>query len=159
MNGKIFDIRINKNFKLVTGRSEIKIRETSPIVRQVRDYIKKYREGYDICIIDTAAGTHCTVIAALEETDEVYIVTEPTPLGLHDLKLVLELVKVLDLENKVIINKYNLGRSEDIYKLVKKHRSSIFIEIPYEKKIEQIYMKGEFGKHPDLFKLLKIKHE
>jgi len=159
INGKIFEDDITKEFKLVTGRSEIKVRETSPIVNEVRKYVAEYGNDYDICIIDTAAGTHCTVIQALEDMDEVFIVTEPTPLGVHDLKLMLELTKVLGLKRRIVINKSNLGKTGNIYNLAKKYKSDVYLEVPYDKKIEEIYMKGEFEKNPDLFKLLDIKNE
>lgn len=159
VTGEIFEDDINDHLKLITGRSKVKIRETSPIVRELKSFVKKYEDSYDICITDTAAGTHCTVIAALEDSDDVYAVTEPTPLGLHDLKLILELLDVLSLSKNVVINKSNLGKSSDIIKMVKKYNGSIYSKIPYDKKLEQIYMKGEFSKYPDLYKLLNTKHE
>ena len=63
-----------------------------------REMVKKILNGAkkvkaDVVIIDTAAGTHCNVIHALMNVDKAYCITEPTPLGAYDLKLILELVK------------------------------------------------------------------
>jgi MinD superfamily P-loop ATPase len=46
-------------------------------------------------ILDAPPGTSCPVIATLRETDFVVLVTEPTPFGLHDLKLAVDMVREL----------------------------------------------------------------
>ncbi len=61
---------------------------------------QKKKKEYDYVIIDTAAGTHCPVISALLGSDYAFAVTEPTPLGAHDLDLILTLTKKIRNKNR-----------------------------------------------------------
>lgn len=60
-------------------------------------------------ILDAPPGTNCTVVEALERADFVILVTEPTPFGVHDLELALELVRELKKPHGVVINKHAAG--------------------------------------------------
>ncbi len=56
-------------------------------------------------------GTSCPVIESVRGADFVLLVTEPTPFGLNDLKLAVEMLQVLELPNAVIINRSGIGDS------------------------------------------------
>ena len=111
------------------------------VVNELNRIIDKKRH-YDYIIIDTSAGTHCPVIAALEKCDSVIAVTEPTPLGRHDLKLILELLKLLGKKAKVILNRSDIGDKTLISGLAKEYQTKIFAEIPYSKQVIDAYAKG-----------------
>jgi MinD superfamily P-loop ATPase len=145
-NGEIFQDEVSDNLTLVTGRSLPGVRETSPVVKQVRQYISEIKNNYGMTIIDTAAGTHCTVMSALDEVDLAYAVTEPTPVGAHDLNLILEVLKVLKVESKIIVNKSDVGSIEPIKNIAHKHRVKISAEVLYKHKFAQIYAKGDLLK-------------
>ncbi|MCP3955478.1 MAG: P-loop NTPase, partial [Desulfobacterales bacterium] len=83
--GNIGDIRF------VHGRLRIGEAMAPPLITAVRTGTPA--EG--LTIIDAPPGTSCPVIAAMRGTDFVLMVTEPTPFGLHDLKLAVEAVKTL----------------------------------------------------------------
>jgi len=133
------------NFYLVTGVAKAGLEETGPIVEQARkfalDFAKKIKA--DVVLFDTAAGTHCPVIHALIDVNFAYIVAEPTPMGAHDLSLVLELCKKLRVPVKIILNQSDLGDQTMIKKIVKKHKLTIEKEIPYSKKIAKDYAQGK----------------
>lgn len=57
-------------------------------------------------------GTSCPVVEAIRGADYVILVTEPTPFGLHDLKLAYELTRELGLPAGVIINRDGIGDQE-----------------------------------------------
>ena len=59
--------------------------ESTIVVRALKDRLASEAEHYDIIVVDTAPGVHCTVIAALADAECAYAVTEPTPVGMHDL--------------------------------------------------------------------------
>ena len=62
-------------------------------------------------IVDAPPGTACPVIEALRGADVALLVTEPTPFGLHDLRLAVELARdVLGLPVAVALNKSDAGR-------------------------------------------------
>ncbi len=113
------------------------------IVNALNKELEKNKEKYEFIIIDTAAGTHCPVIAALENTDKVIAVTEPTPLGAHDLEIILQLLKKLNKKGSIILNKSDVGDKKQIIELSKKYNSKIIFEIPYSKDIVAAYSEGK----------------
>ncbi len=143
ITGEIFETKINSNLTLITGLSKPSVDETGPIVRQLREYSRKKGKelGAEKIIIDTAPGTHCSVINALLNVDQVIAVTEPTPLGQHDLGIISEVINKLGLDYQIVINQSDLG---DI-NLIKDNfdKSKIIAEIPYCQKIVDAYSKGK----------------
>jgi len=128
-----------------------------PVSEFVVDAAKKFAEPMekdcDITVIDTAAGTHCDVIAACTGCDVALAVTEPTPLGAHDLRLILDLLKVLKVPAKIVLNKASVGDKKLIYDIAKEYGVEVAAEVPYEKSIVESYSKGEPIKHKNIEKL------
>ena len=152
--GEIF-IGKKRDINLISGKMKPGIEESSLIVNAVKKYIKAKEKNYDYIIIDTAAGTHCPVIAALLGVDLGIAVTEPTPLGNHDLTLILKLMKELNVKSKIILNRCDIADKKEIKKTGKKFNSKIIAEIPYSKKIQQEYSKGIPIKHKAIEKIAK----
>ncbi len=144
LNGEVYENEISDNFTLVTGRSITGVRETSPVVEQTREYVDQIKEEFDMVIIDTAAGTHCTVMSALEETEKAFVVTEPTPLGAHDLNVMLKVLKVLNIPSEIVLNRSDVGEVDLIEKIGNKNKVKITKEIPYSKLIADSYAGGNF---------------
>ena len=140
---------------LISGEMFPGIEESSLIVNSLKEYMKRIETIYDYIIIDTAAGTHCPVIAALSDVDCGIAVTEPTPLGNHDLDLILQLMENLGVDSEVILNRSDISESSEIEKTVEKYGSEIVGEIPYSKEIERNYSHGEPIKHPVIEKLAR----
>jgi len=140
-SGESFVNKVNDNFWLITGRSKPGITETGPIVSEVKERAIKFakKKKVDYIILDTAPGTHCSVIQALLNVDKAYAVTEPTPLGAHDLSLILELIKKIKVPAEIILNKADVGNRELIEKIAKKFKTKISIEIPYSEKLVKAY--------------------
>jgi MinD superfamily P-loop ATPase len=80
---------------------------TIPIIRQLKDWLPV--RSNETVIIDAPPGTSCPVAESVRNADYVLLVTEPTPFGLHDLKLAYELVRELGLPAAVIINRDGIG--------------------------------------------------
>jgi len=139
--GEVF-IGENYNVELLSG--ELKSNEpiSEFIVNSLNEIIEEKKYDYDYVIIDTAAGTHCPVIAALKMCDMVFSVTEPTPLGGHDLELILKLLKKMKIKNNIVLNRSDTGDKKIIESLAKKHQIEIVAKIPYEKDIVSQYTKG-----------------
>jgi len=100
----------------------------------------------DYLLSDSSVGMHCGVIRALIGVNLAYAVTEPTPLGSHDLKLILELLKILKIPSKIILNQADLGKKELVNKISKDTKVKIKYEIPYSKELVFAYSKGKLGK-------------
>ncbi len=131
------------NISLLSGELKSGEPVSEFIVNSLNEIIQETGSGYDYIIIDTAAGTHCPVIAALEMCDIVFAVTEPTPLGRHDLEVILQLTKKMRKKANIVINRSDIGNSEIIGKLAEEFSLPIVCEIPYSKEIVDSYVKGE----------------
>jgi len=126
----------------VSGELAAGKKESSPVVNAVNKHIANSQEQYDYVIVDTAAGTHCNVIAALRGCDLALAVTEATPMGAHDLNLILELLAELNIPAKGILNKAGVGKRELSETVFAKHNVPILEEIPYSREIALSYSKG-----------------
>jgi len=96
--------------KLVAG--ELKPTEPrSPVMARatvLRAMSELRKGGYDVAIVDTAPGVHNTVAQPLWASDYALAVTEPTPLGVHDLGFILDLAGKMDLPAGIVLNKANI---------------------------------------------------
>ncbi len=108
-----------------------------PLIREVKTSIKN---DY-INIIDAPPGTACPVIAAMKDSDFILMVTEPTPFGLHDLKLGVEAVKVLGIPCGLVINRSDIGNNE-VWEYAEKEKIPVLMEIPFNRKIAEAYSRG-----------------
>ena len=148
VTGEIFENRVDDNFWLVTGQVVGVVDETGPIVTKVKDYALKLAKKVkaDYLLADTSVGMHCGVIRAIIGSDLAYAVTEPTPLGAHDLELILELLKTLKVPAKIVLNQADLGQKRLISKIAQKMGVEIKYKIPYSKRLVQAYSTGELGR-------------
>jgi MinD superfamily P-loop ATPase len=95
----------------------------------------------DLTIYDAPPGTSCPVVETIADTDFVVLVTEPTPFGLHDLKLMVSVVKEIGKPYGVVINKAGMGNDE-IYTYLKAQGSTVLGEIPYSREFASGYANG-----------------
>lgn len=108
-----------------------------PVIREVKKHIAEDR----ITIIDAPPGTSCPVISAMKKTDFCVLVTEPTPFGLHDLKLAIEVVRKLKLPHGVVINRATLGDNET-EKYCQSENIEVLLRIPFDRRVAQMYSQG-----------------
>lgn len=108
-----------------------------PVIRAVKKFINPTRT----VIIDAPPGTSCPVIESVKNSHFCVLVTEPTPFGLNDLKLAVEVVRKLKIPFGVVINRADLGnkKTEDY---CKKENIPILMRIPFKKEIAKIYSTG-----------------
>lgn len=135
--------------ELVSGEIVPGVEEGSPVVTAVKGLEGKQ----DFVVRDTAAGTHCTVIAALLGADLALAVTEPTPLGAHDLELILQLTDKLKVPCKVVLNKAGVGKDSLIDDVLAGRGGEVVARLPYSKDIVRSYSRGEPVKHPVIGRL------
>jgi MinD superfamily P-loop ATPase len=111
-----------------------------PLIRQA----KLEATQADLTIIDAPPGTSCPVIEAVRGSDYVLLVTEPTPFGLNDLKLAVDMARALDLRMGVVINRSDSGDRPTV-DYCKAHRVDILTEIPDDRRIAEAYSRGELA--------------
>jgi len=109
-----------------------------PVIRAA----KESAQEVDLCIVDSPPGTSCPVIESVRDADYVLLVTEPTPFGLNDLKLAVEMVRAIDLPFGVVINRADSGDNQ-----TKDYCASegidILASIPDDRQIAEAYSRGE----------------
>ncbi|MBU4502058.1 MAG: ATP-binding protein [Nanoarchaeota archaeon] len=152
--GEIYSGKMN-NLKLISAQIIPNYAMSALLVKKEREYAKKSWQKGDFVVIDTSAGTHCNVVEAVMDVDLALVVTEPTPLGEHDLGVILKLLKKLGIPAKVILNKSDLGDKKLIQKIVKKYRIKIIAEIPYDKRILEAYYQGRPIENINIKNILK----
>ncbi|MCD4740613.1 ATP-binding protein [archaeon] len=138
---------------LLTGEMEPNEKESAAIVTDLKKIIQEKEADYDFVIIDTAAGSHCPVIIAILDCDLALAVTEPTPLGAHDLKVILETMKAIKVNGKIILNKAGIADHAEIKRIAEKYEIQLIAEIPYSKEIINKYSKGEPIEHDSINKV------
>ncbi len=128
---------IKDGLLFVHGRLRIGEAMAPPLIRKVREHATPDR----INIIDAPPGTSCPVITAMRGSDFVVLVTEPTPFGLHDLKLAVGAVRVLDLPCGLVINRSDMGDSR-VREWAESEEVPILMEIPFDRRIAEAYSAG-----------------
>lgn len=125
------------NITLIEGRLDIGKALAPPLIRAVKNHLRK-----DIpAILDAPPGTSCPVIATLRGTDFVVLVTEPTPFGLNDLKLAVDMVRELQIPFGIVINRMGIG-DDRVHRYCAGENITILLEIPDDRRIAEAYSKG-----------------
>jgi len=130
-------IEMNAENTFAQGKLNIGEPVAVPVIRKLKEYLRK-----DIpVILDCSPGASCTVVASLEDSDYCLLVTEPTPFGLHDLKIAVSLVRKLSKPFGIVINKA-LDNNSLIKDFCEDEGIEILMEIPYSKEIAIGYSGG-----------------
>ena len=104
-------------------------------------HVKQRRTNSDTVVIDVPPGTSCPVIEAVKGADFVLLVTEPTPFGLNDLELAVEMVRELKLPFAVAINRCDIG-DDRVVRYCQQQEIEIPLEIPNDRLIAEAYSRG-----------------
>jgi len=130
------------NLHFIESRLEIGEEQAVPLIRQTQKYIDDHFSNDLIKIYDSPPGTSCPVIEAAKDADFVILVTEPTPFGLHDLKLAVETMKALNRNFGLVINRYGIG-NDDVIDYCRSENIAVLAKIPNDRRIAELYSKGE----------------
>lgn len=123
--------------EFIHGKLRVGEAMAPPLIRKVLEYIRPEA----LTIIDAPPGTSCPVIAAMKKADFIVLVTEPTPFGLHDLKLAVGAVQILDIPSGLIINRSDMG-DDQVRTYAEQMDLPILMEIPFDRRIAEAYAKG-----------------
>jgi len=126
-----------KGIELVYAKMNIGEAIAVPIIAAVKEHAKE--EG--LVILDSPPGSACPVVESVMDTDYVIMVTEPTPFGLHDLEVATEVVKQLGIPLGVVVNFAGIG-DRGVYEYCEKMGIPIIMEIPYDRRIAELYSRG-----------------
>jgi MinD superfamily P-loop ATPase len=122
---------------LVQGRLDIGAALAPPLIHAVKARLRKDLPA----ILDAPPGTSCPVIATLRGADFVLLVTEPTPFGLHDLKLAVDMVRELGNPFGVMVNRAGIGDGR-VHEYCGERHIPILLEIPDDRRIAEACSRG-----------------
>ncbi|MFW6066285.1 MAG: (4Fe-4S)-binding protein, partial [Planctomycetota bacterium] len=81
-------------------------------------------------------------IESIRDSDFVLLVTEPTPFGLNDLKLAVEMVRALKLPFGVVIIRSDVGVGETVAYCRQNH-IDVSASLPDDRRVAEAYSRGE----------------
>ncbi|MFP3852944.1 MAG: ATP-binding protein [Anaerolineales bacterium] len=111
-----------------------------PVIRQLT--ASAACDGNANVIRDAPPGTSCPVVETLKGSDYALLVTEPTPFGLHDLKLAVSLCQELGLTVGVVINRA-AERADGVEMYCRQAQIPILMRIPMDRHIAECLASGE----------------
>lgn len=137
---------------VVTGVLDVGEAKSPPVIKAVKEQMDPQA---DLVIVDAPPGTSCPVIEAVRDADLVVLVTEPTPFGLHDLRLAVEMVRALDLPCVIVVNRSDVGDGA-LSRYCEEEDLEVVLEIPYDRSLAESYARGrlavdDLGGYRELF--------
>jgi len=121
----------------VSGRLRIGHVMTPALIRKVKAHI----DAAGLTVLDVPPGTSCPVVTSLRGADFVLLVTEPTPFGLYDLSLAVELVRELKLPFGVVINRDGVG-DDRVERYCRDVGIDILLRVSDDRRIAEAYSTG-----------------
>lgn len=122
---------------LVYGELNVGKPMAVPVIKAVKQQIDK---NMDV-IVDSPPGTSCPFVETVRGSDFCVLVTEPTPFGLHDLKIAVLVLKKMAVPFGVVVNRAGIG-DKKVYAYCKQEKIPVLLEIPYQRRIAELYSKG-----------------
>lgn len=126
-----------KDIELVYGELQVGEPMPIPLIKAVKRQINPKK----VVVIDAPPGTACPFVASVHSSDYCILVTEPTPFGLHDLQIAVEVLTQLTIPYGIIINRAGIG-DRHVYKYCDERNIPILLEIPYNRSIAYLYSQG-----------------
>jgi len=130
------------NLHFVESKLDIGQEQAVPLIAQTLRYVDDKFSEAELGIYDSPPGTSCPVIEATKDADLVILVTEPTPFGLHDLKLAVETMRELKKLFAVVVNRYGIG-NDDVLDYCRTESVPVIAKIPNSKRIARLYSQGK----------------
>ena len=109
----------------------------TPVIRRLQAHIDENK----VAVVDSPPGTACPVIATVAEMDYCVLVTEPTPFGLNDLILAVEVVRQLEVPFGVIINRHGSG-DDRVEEYCLSENIPVLMKIPFDREMAVLYSEG-----------------
>jgi MinD superfamily P-loop ATPase len=112
----------------------------TPLIRGLLNRI----EDHGIVLIDAPPGTSCSVMEIVREADLVVLVTEPTPFGLRDLRVAVEMTRALGKPVTAVVNRSDLG-DDRAQQYLESEQIHMAAEIPFRLEVAAAYARGQIA--------------
>lgn len=127
---------------LLSGVMDVGRSQAPPLIRQLKALADE-----SVCrniVFDAPPGTSCPFVTTVQECDHVVLVTEPTPFGLHDLQLAVDVLRSLNVPCSVVLNR--AGNEEEnriITDYCTANGLDLLWKIPYSRAVAEGYSCGK----------------
>lgn len=118
-----------------------------PIIRQLKRWVIPPERSNRPVLLDAPPGTSCPVVESMRGADFVLLVTEPTPFGLHDLRLAVEVAREVRASGRmtlpvgVVVNRDGVG-DKGVDEYCAAEDIPILMRIPLDRRIAEAYSEG-----------------
>jgi len=126
--------------RFVEGRLNVGEAMSPPAIRAAKAAAPKA----ELLLFDCPPGTSCPAIEGVRGSDLVLLVTEPTPFGLNDLKLAVEMVRALKIPMAVVLNRCDIG-DDEVRRYCQAQRIPIWTEIADDRTVAEAYSRGQLA--------------
>ena len=125
---------------LVTGRLDVGGVKSPTVIRAAR--ARAQRLDPNLLVLDAPPGVACSAVAATRGADAILLVTEPTPFGIHDLELSLELARELGIPAAILVNRVGTGDA-DVESVAAAWDAPVIAGIPFDRRVAEAYAGGK----------------
>jgi len=126
----------------LSGRLRVGEAMSPPLMAKVRQQMRRIAtQEHRDAVIDAPPGVSCPAMSAVQDADVIVLVTEPTPFGLHDLRLAFQAFRVLGKPMGVVINRAGLG-DDRVQAFCMENSIPVLMEIPFSRTIAAHYARG-----------------
>lgn len=132
--------RVLDKLDFVQGRLRIGEAMAPPLIKAV----KQAAPRAILEVFDAPPGTSCPVIQTVRDADYVLLVTEPTPFGLNDLRLAVEMLRELDKPFGVVINRADVG-DQGVTRYCTEEEIEVLASIPDDRRVAEAYARGDMA--------------
>ncbi len=126
----------------IESRLDVGQEQAVPLIAQSLEFVDKNFASTCIKLYDAPPGTSCPVIKATQDADLVILITEPTPFGLHDLKLAIETMREMQKAFVVVVNRFGIGNDE-VLRYCEAENIQVLAKLPNDRHIAELYSRGE----------------
>ncbi len=125
---------------LISGLLKVGVPSAVPLIKTI---VKQSSLLPGDILLDCPPGTSCSMAAAITDSDYCILVTEPTPLGRHDLELAMNITQLLYIPTGVVINRSDGGTGDErIESLCRSRSIPMLAKIPYSFSFARQYAAG-----------------
>ena len=129
--------RTGESLDIAHGLLEIGEPKASPVISSLKEYV----DPRAVNVIDCGPGTGCAAMTTVRGADICLMVTEPTPFGLHDMEMAVEMAEAVGVRSMVVINKDVPGESA-VRKFCEDRGLEVVMSIPFSPEIARAYSRG-----------------
>lgn len=133
----ILEVGRANHIEFIHGKLNVGEMMAPPVIREVKGHIDPMKT----VIIDVPPGTSCPVVESVRGSDFCLLVTEPTPFGLNDLALAVEVIRKLGIPCGVVINRGGVGYNK-LEEYCNTEGLPILLRIPLDTEIARLYSRG-----------------